>query len=194
MVRFNSGSKNFTSSWRFNTSLIHDDEKSSNFIKKNFLEYWEFNEGSITNHGLEWDAFKACLRGRLIQHTSYFKKQSTIRLLNLEKVIKELEKSHAFQLNLGVLSHLNKLKYELNSILQKKAEYALFRCRLGYYEQRETAGRFLAQRAKQQYNQTLITSVLKDDRVLTTDNREINETFRTFYHCIYRSSPNQRRI
>lgn len=60
---------------------------------------WEFNEGSTAHPGLEWDAFKACLRGRIIQHASYRKKQVADRLLNLEREIKELEKSHGSQLD-----------------------------------------------------------------------------------------------
>lgn len=75
-----SGSSSETprSHWRLNTSLLRN-EKSRNFIRKEICEYWEFNEGTTSNPGLEWDAFKACLRGRLIQHSSYLKKQTTIR-------------------------------------------------------------------------------------------------------------------
>ena len=119
--------------WRLNTSLLKND-KSCDFIKKEILEYWEFNEGSASNPGLEWDAFKACLRGRLIQHSSYLKKQAAIRSFELEKEIKDLEKIYASQLDPVVLTQLKKLKFELNSILQRKAEFSLFQCRQKYYE------------------------------------------------------------
>ena len=124
--------------WRLNTSLLQN-EKSCNFIGKEILEYWEFNEGSTSNPGLEWDTFKACLRGRLIQHCSFLKKQSNTRRLELEEEIKDLEKIYASQLDPVVFTQLNKMKLELNSILQKKAEYALFQCRQRYYEQGEAA-------------------------------------------------------
>lgn len=91
-------------------------------------------------------------------HSSYLKKQTTIQLLELEKEIKDLENIYASQLDPAVFTQLNKMKLELNFILQKKAEYALFPCRQRYYERGEAAGRFLAQRVKQQYNRTLITS------------------------------------
>ena len=74
----------------------------------------------------------------------------------MEKEIKDLEKLYASHLDPVVFTQLNKMKLELNSILQKKAEYALFQCRQKYYEQGEAAGRFLAQRVKQQYNRTLV--------------------------------------
>lgn len=105
----------------------------------------------------------------------------------MEKEIKDLEKLYASQLDPVVFTQLNKMKLELNSILQKKAEYALFQCRQKYYEQGEAAGRFLAQRVKQQYNRTLITSVENEIGTSVTDRGEINETFRVFYQKLYSS-------
>lgn len=49
------------------------------------------------------------------------------------------------------------------------------------------AGRFLAQRVKQQYNRTLIASVENEKGTLVTDRGEINETFRVFYQKLYSS-------
>ncbi len=46
------------------------------------------------------------------------------------------------------------------------------------------AGRFLAQRAKQQYNQTLISSVENEEGDLVTDTEEINKAFRIFYQTL----------
>lgn len=176
------------SHWRLNTSLLQN-EKSCNFIRKEILECWEFNEGSTSNPGIEWDALKVCLRGRLIQHSSYLKRQTTIRLLELEKEIKDLEIIYASQLDPAVFTQLNKRKLELNSILeeQKKAECALFQCRQRYYEQGEVAGRFLAQRVKQQHSRTLIPSVENEKGTLVTNRGEINETFRVFYQKLYTS-------
>ncbi len=137
--------------------------------------------------GLEWDALKAYFRGRIIQHSTYLKKQAIERLLELKKEIKDLEKMHAPQLEPKALLHLSKLKLTLCSSLQKKAEFALFQRRQRYCEQGETAGRFLAQRAKQQYNQTLISSVENEKGDLVTDTGEINGAFRIFYQTLYTS-------
>lgn len=71
--------------------------------------------------------------------------------------------------------------------MQKKAEFSLFQCKQKYYEQGEAVGRFLAQRPKQQYNRTLITSVENDNGTLVTDREEINETFKAFYQKLYTS-------
>lgn len=37
-------------------------------------EFWEFNESSIDDVGITWDAFKAFVRGCLIQYRSLIKK------------------------------------------------------------------------------------------------------------------------
>uniref|UniRef100_A0A3P8RWR8 Reverse transcriptase domain-containing protein n=1 Tax=Amphiprion percula TaxID=161767 RepID=A0A3P8RWR8_AMPPE len=175
--------------WRLNTSLLQN-ETSSKFLKQEIFEYWDQNEGTASNPGLEWDAFKAYLRGRLIQHCSFLKKQSIRRLQELEREIKDLEKIYAHQPNLMILSHLSKLKFELNSILQKKVEFALFQCKQRYYEQGEAAGKFLAQRVKQQYSCNLIPAVENEEGTLVTDTGEINETFKLFYKKLYTSQCN----
>uniref|UniRef100_A0A3P8RLF1 Reverse transcriptase domain-containing protein n=1 Tax=Amphiprion percula TaxID=161767 RepID=A0A3P8RLF1_AMPPE len=175
--------------WRLNTSLLQN-ETSSKLLKQEIFEYWDQNEGTASNPGLEWDAFKAYLRGRLIQHCSFLKKQSIRRLQELEREIKDLEKIYAHQPNLMILSHLSKLKFELNSILQKKVEFALFQCKQRYYEQGEAAGKFLAQRVKQQYSCNLIPAVENEEGTLVTDTGEINETFKLFYKKLYTSQCN----
>lgn len=88
--------------------------------------------------------------------TAFFltEKTSDQRLAGIGNGNQDLEKMHASQPDPVVFSQLNKLRFELNSILQKKAEFALFLCKQRYYEQGEAAGRFLAQRVQQQYNRT----------------------------------------
>lgn len=53
------------SRWRFNNLLLQN-EISCSFIQTVMDEYWLYNEGSVSDPGITWDAFKAFLRGRLI--------------------------------------------------------------------------------------------------------------------------------
>uniref|UniRef100_A0A3Q2WM99 Uncharacterized protein n=1 Tax=Haplochromis burtoni TaxID=8153 RepID=A0A3Q2WM99_HAPBU len=62
------------------------------YIREMMKEFWECNEGSIDDVGLTWDAFKAYLRGHIIQYSSLIKKAQRDDLLKLEQDIKELEK------------------------------------------------------------------------------------------------------
>lgn len=134
--------KRWPTRWIFNSSLLRD-EHSVEFIKSEILDYWLNNEGSVSNPAVEWDAFKAVIRGRLIQHCSYLKKRSVQRLHELEVDIKKMENMHSAQRVHSMLLELNKLKVEYNSILQKKVEFTIFRTKQKYYEQGERTGRFL---------------------------------------------------
>jgi len=129
------------------------------------MDYWLNNEGSVSNTAVEWDAFKAVIRGRLIQHCSYLRRKSVQRLKELELEIKHLENVHSSQPDHATLLELNKLKVEFNSILQKKVEYELLRTKQKYYEQGERTGRFLAQRAKQQYTRSIIPAIQNDGAI-----------------------------
>ena len=149
----------------------------------------------MSNPAVEWDAFKSVIRGRLIQYCSYLKKRSIQRLQDLEVDIKNIENVHSTQYDYAILLELNKLKVEYNSILQSKVEYTLFRTKQKYYEQGERTGRFLAQRAKQQYAQSIISGVQNDGGDLKTDDMDINTICATFYQSLYKSdNPNTQDI
>uniref|UniRef100_A0A3B5A6X1 Endonuclease/exonuclease/phosphatase domain-containing protein n=1 Tax=Stegastes partitus TaxID=144197 RepID=A0A3B5A6X1_9TELE len=70
--------------WRFNNSLLQNDASTS-FIMSAMEEYWTYNDGSSSDPGTVWDAFKPVLRGRLIQYCSYQKRKDILfkRKLNL---------------------------------------------------------------------------------------------------------------
>lgn len=172
--------------WRFNNSMLNS-EASCAYIKIIFSEFWQFNEGSIDDSGIMWDACKAYVRGRLIQYSALLKKAEKQKLIELDQEIKTLSKQHSQQPDPETWRKLNKSKYEMNNIFQKKAEFALFRTKQKYYEQGERAGKILANRVKQLQNQNIISSIhTKDDRV-TTDKKVINHVFRSFYQDLYTS-------
>ena len=95
-----------------------------------------------------------------------------------------MENVRSTQSDHSILLVLNKLKVEYNSILQRKFEFTLFRTNQKYYEQGERTGRFLAQRAKQQYAQSIISGVQNDGGDLKTDDMDINTIFATFYQSL----------
>lgn len=125
---------------RFNNCMLNR-EDNRNFIKSEIQEFWEHNEGSIEDHGIIWDAFKSVLRGRIIQRSSLLKKAENQRLLKLDQEIKTLEKQHMEQRDSVTWGKLNELKCELNDILNRKTEFALFCTRQKYFERGERAGK-----------------------------------------------------
>lgn len=132
--------------WRLNNSLLQ--KGYCEYIRIRMNEFWECNEGSLDDVGMTWDAFKAFLRGCLIQYSSSIKKAQRDKMLKLEPDIKDLEKQHILHPEREIWNKLIKLKFEMNSILQKKAEYAMFCLKQKYFEQRERTGKILAHRVK----------------------------------------------
>uniref|UniRef100_A0A3Q3BMD1 Endonuclease/exonuclease/phosphatase domain-containing protein n=1 Tax=Haplochromis burtoni TaxID=8153 RepID=A0A3Q3BMD1_HAPBU len=112
--------------WCLNNSLLKN-KGHCECIREMIKEFWLHNEGSIDDVGMTWDAFKAYLRGRLIQYGSLIKKAERDKLMKLEQDIKELEKQHMLHPERDLWNKLIKFKFEMNSILEKKAEYAI-RC------------------------------------------------------------------
>ncbi len=82
---------------------------------------------------------------------------------------------------------MNELKCELNDILNRKTEFALFCTKQKYYEQGERAGKVLAHRVKQIQSQNIIPSIFDKDNNLITNKRDINTTFRSFYQELHTS-------
>lgn len=186
VLRTGQSNKKRPSRWRFNTSLLKD-EYLVRSIRGEVTYYWLTNEGTASDPAVEWDAFKAVIRGRLIQICSFLKKTAVERFQKLEIDIKNMESRHAIYSDHSSLHELSKLRLEYNSLLQKKVEYSLFRSKQKYYEQGERTGRFLAQRARQQYTQSLITGIQNDKGELKTDDTDINNLFVTFYQNLYKS-------
>ena len=74
-------------------------------------EYWTYNAGSVSDPGIIWDAFKAVLRGRLIQYCSIQKRKETEKLLNLEQQLKHLKLQYIQIPDQITWSYMNTVKY-----------------------------------------------------------------------------------
>lgn len=172
--------------WRFDNYRLNGEEYCA-FVRTVMGEFWEFNEGSVSDSGVMWDAFKAYVRGRLIQHSALAKRVENEKMLKLDKDIKELEKRHIQHPDPETWRKLNTFKYDLNNILLKKAESALFYAKQKYYEQGERAGKLLAHRVKKRQTQNIISSIYNKNNELITNKKLINGVFETFYQELYTS-------
>lgn len=76
------------------------------------------------------------------------------------------------------IGNLNRATFELNFIIQRKAEFSFFGCWQKYYKQGERAGKLVAQRVKRQQTQT--SDLCKDKGEILTDTVEINKAFYLF--------------
>ena len=58
------GATKSTIRWHLNNLLLYREEYYE-YIRKVIKEFGEFNEGSVDDIGITWDAFKAFIRGVL---------------------------------------------------------------------------------------------------------------------------------
>uniref|UniRef100_A0A3B4FBR9 exodeoxyribonuclease III n=1 Tax=Pundamilia nyererei TaxID=303518 RepID=A0A3B4FBR9_9CICH len=111
--------------WRLNVSLIKD----SGFIKliRDEIQFYkQTNNREDTTLATWWDAMKAYLRGRIISYAPFKKKAANKNIIKLEAKLKALESVHSHTKDRVTLNKIVKVKYELNVLYNRKAEYALF--------------------------------------------------------------------
>lgn len=150
-----------TPRWRLNSSLLLE-EAFRDSLRSQINMYIEMNVPTAPTAGVAWEALKAYLRGHIIQHASFKKRENLIKLSDLEKQIENAETNYKRDFSPVTINKLTKLKYEYNTIMSEKAEFYLFRARQKYFEEGDKAGRLLARYIKQREAMSTI-SVIRDE-------------------------------
>ncbi len=105
--------------WRFNTSLLKD-ENFINYFKKEWAVFLETNDFPDISPCVLWETAKVVLRGKIISYSSYKKNKEKLLESELEQKIKTLETAYASSPQEQILKDLRKYKLELNQIIDKK--------------------------------------------------------------------------
>lgn len=101
--------------------------------------------------------------------------------MNKEKVkateseIKSLDRELSLKYSEGGLKRICELKYQLNDICNKKAEYAMFRMRTAFYESGEKTGKLSARQLKQKNASFTISAIKKEKEEVVTNNFSLGE-------------------
>ena len=172
--------------WRLNASLLQDPTFKTS-LDIYLRDFFDLNVGSTKRIASVWEASKAYIRGYLISQSSYRKKMANLKIKDLESQIKNKETELAQCYSEHRFKEVCNLKYQLNEIFNKKAEYALFRLKTNFYESGEKAGKLLATQLKRKDASLLIPAINNDKGEVLTDNVEINRIFKDFYENLYRS-------
>lgn len=144
------------------------------FIISAIADYWSFNDDSISDPGIIWDAFKA-----------YQKRKENEKLLHLETQLRHLKLHYIKKPEPITWNNMNIIWSEINSFLQKKTEFALFYTKQQDYEQGERAGKLLEHKVKQISTQNIIPSIFNTHNELCTGKNEINKVIWDFYPELY---------
>lgn len=175
--------------WRLNSSLLQV-PTTTEWLRAQLNYYVEDNWSSVSSVGVAWEALKAVLRGRIIQHTSFQKRASAQKLIDLEREIKRAESELKRRMSQEGLRELTRLKYQHNTILSQKAEYNLFRAKQTYFESGDKAGKLLARYIKQRELASTIPAVGSPAGDVCTATVDINRVFKEFYINLYSSMSN----
>lgn len=171
--------------WWLQPSWLRDPEFIK-FIGTQIDLFFE-NNTDQTSASVRWEASKAFLRGQMISFISFKHKSQRSELEQLEKAIKEIENQIYQNPNQQQILELHKLRAKYNGLSTNKATRSLLRLRQSFYEQGEKAGSLLAWCIKQMQTERTINSVQTDEGLMTSDPKEINNTFLNFYHRLYSS-------
>uniref|UniRef100_A0A3B3I4T3 Reverse transcriptase domain-containing protein n=1 Tax=Oryzias latipes TaxID=8090 RepID=A0A3B3I4T3_ORYLA len=172
------------STWRFNTSLLKDQEFIE-FFKKEWATFLEFNDTSEISPSILWEAAKAVMRGKIISYSTHKKRKEKADLLELGNKIKTLETAYAASAQEHILGDLKNLKLQLNDIINKQTQFQIQRLRLERYENSNKSGKFLANQLKINKEKSTITSIMDQTGNVTHDPVKINNAFKDFYQNLY---------
>lgn len=172
--------------WRLNVSVLQDPTLKAS-METELNNFFDQNIGSTEKISSVWEASKAFMRGYFISKSSYMKKISTVRIRELEFQIKSKEVMLSQCYSEQRFKEICNLKYQLNEIYNKKAEYALFRLKTCFYESGEKASKLMASQLKKKDASMLIPAINNGRDEVSTDNAEINSIFKNFYENLYKS-------
>ena len=171
--------------WKFKQEWLKDKDLME-YLEKQITDYFELNT-SETSSCIRWEAFKAFIRGHIINFTSSKSKKAKQKLLILESKIKATENIYFQNPCPKLHQSLILLRAQYNEISASKATANLLKLKQSVFDQGEKSGKILAWRIKQIQLEQSIT-VLKNDRGETiSDPTAINDSFRVYYERLYSS-------
>lgn len=171
--------------WRLSPRWIHD-SKFLTFLKANIDVYFKINTNQ-TSASIRWEAFKAFIRGQMISYTSSISNKQHLKLIELERDIKELEEEITILNTNETKQKLDILRAQYNELSANKAASSLMKLKQTFYDQGEKAGKLLAWRIKSLQNERAVFELESEAGKPITNLQDINKNFQTFYSKLYTS-------
>jgi exonuclease III len=170
--------------WKFNASLLKDDE-FDNRIKETINN--TILDNTPCSARLLWDITKCNIRRECIAYGCKMKKERNREEKILEARIDQLE---------GVINQdpskekereeeLQTIRSELDQIIQHKCRGAALRSKCKNYEYGEKASKYFMKMESQQGEKQSIKNILREDGSITSDQTEILEEQYSFYKKLY---------
>ena len=185
LLELNLGPKPGIRHWRMEASWLKEDYvqiKCAEGVK----HFWAEN-GNSGSSLLQWEAFKATLRGVFIAEVHGFKKQlaSTVQLKETEVTLAEAE--YVRDPTSERLLTLRERTREYRTVLMDRTTKLNLAQRRRIFEFGDKNSRLLAYLARSDYVPVYVQSVYDKQGVEVADTADVLKTFAQFYEELYRS-------
>lgn len=175
-----------TRHWRFNSSLLSDDEFVK-YLGDHITFFLETNTTSDTSALMVWDALKAYLRGQIISFTVNKRRKSQREHSDLLSKMSGTNAQYALTPTPELYNTRLELKTKFDLLTTHQTQNILLKNKSTFYEHGEKAGKLLANQLKGRRSKQLITSINTQSGNVTLDPTEINTAFKDFYSHLYSS-------
>ena len=106
-------------SWRLNPLLL-EDQSFIEHMNGRIDEFLVTNDNGEVSDSILWETFKVVMRGHIISFESAKKRELNSRLKDIENMLPVLEETYRSSLSTADYNKIMKLKYEYNTILNKR--------------------------------------------------------------------------
>ena len=171
-------------SWRLNPLLL-EDQSFIEHMNARIDEFLVTNDNGEVSDSILWETFKVVMRGHVISFESAKKRKLNIRLKDIEKMLPVLEETYRSSLLAADYNKIMKLKYEYNTILNKRVSSLLLKIKQKHFELGDKPEKLLASQLRGERAKQAIHRIKSKSGRLLTNPREINVCFRDFYKELF---------
>lgn len=155
-------------------------------MRKEIKMFLDENDNGEVDSAIVWDALKAVIRGRIISFCAHEKKEKQLRLLNLNKELKDLETQHKREQKKNLLTEIKKVRNEINLLYSQEIEKNMIFTKQKCYEAGSKSTKLLARRLQKQRADSTIYKIRDPvSKNIHYKQDELQNTFKKYYKSLY---------
>lgn len=171
--------------WRFPNHLKNPAYKL--YVTEQFHQFISENDTPDVSPNLLWETAKAVIRGFTMSFSSNLKKQQRAKQQCLKSQLSKLQGEFILNPSEDLIRQIDATTTALDTLLSTEAQRSILFAKHNLYESGNKSIKYLANLVKERAGSQAIP-VIKDNfgnRVYK--DRDINNSFLEFYHCLYKS-------
>ena len=171
--------------WKFNVSLISDEEYVTNLKQK--LREWNTEYEYLEDKSLKWDLIKYKIRKFSFEYSIKKRKFERETEEKLNRELNDLEITLGNNPNEIILENFKTCRDKLNQIEEEKSKGSIVRSKINWLEQGEKPTKYFFDLEKYNYGKKTIRKLNIDTNNTITSEKEILSNIAQFYSNLYKS-------